>query len=240
MKKVLITFGSQGYEFAKERLVASASGYFDEIICYGEGDIDEGFYTAHSTILRCPRGWGYWLWKPYFILKTLETLEDNDCCFYVDATAVFLSSPAVLMELCVLNKGILLFDNAHFLNYTWTKADCFNLMGLNSGEYVYGRQADAAMQLYQKTPWNIYFLKEVLSYCTNYHILTDAPNITGENHPAFRDHRHDQSVLSLLAINHSITLTRSPRRDGNTYSSNGSVRMIQLKKGMFQVKNIAK
>jgi hypothetical protein len=53
MKKVLTTFRSQGYEFAKERLAASGSGYF---ICYGERDIDEGFYTAQSAILRFPRG----------------------------------------------------------------------------------------------------------------------------------------------------------------------------------------
>jgi hypothetical protein len=53
MKKVLTTFPNQGYEFAKERLAARGSGYF---ICYGERDIDEGFYTAQSTILRFPKG----------------------------------------------------------------------------------------------------------------------------------------------------------------------------------------
>jgi len=230
MKKVLITFGSQGYEAAKERLRTSASGYFDRVILYGENDIDSTFYAANSAILQQPRGWGYWLWKPYFILKTLEALDDDDLCFYLDATAVFLSSPAVLMELCIANKGTLLFDNAHFLNYAWTKADCFNLMGLNSREYVYGKQADAAIQVYQKTPWNISFLREVLSWCTNHHILTDAPDITGENHPDFRQHRWDQSVLSLLAIKHNIPLARSPRRDGNNYGNNGSEKIIELKR----------
>jgi len=230
MRKVLITFGSEGYEVSKERLRASASGYFDEVILYGENDVDGIFYSANYAIFQQPRGWGYWLWKPYFILKTLEALDDNDVCFYVDATVVFLSSPAILIELCIVDNGTLLFDNAHFLNYAWTKADCFNLMGLNTRKYVYGRQADAAIQVYKKTPQNITFLRELVSYCTNPHILTDAPNITGENHPAFRQHRWDQSVLSLLAIKHDIPLARSPRRDGNNYGNNGSERIIQIKR----------
>lgn len=85
-------------------------------------------------------------------------------------------------------------------------------MGLKEDKYIFGKQADAAFQLYKKNNSSINFIRELLFYSSNFHILTDAPNITGENFPGFKDHRHDQSILSLLAIKYNIKLTKSPRR----------------------------
>lgn len=229
MKKVLIYFGSRGYEASRQRLYLNAKDHFHLVIAYGEEDIDPAFYSAHEKIFSHLRGWGYWLWKPYFILKTLQELNEGDCCFYVDSTAVFHHSPEILFDLCIKNEGILLFDNSTHQNYTWTKADCFNLMALSEEKYVYGRQADAAMQVYQKNERSIQFVTELLSYATNYHIISDAPNITGENHADFRDHRHDQSILSLLAIKHNIPLNPSPRRNGN-YAVNNYNKLLELKR----------
>ena len=227
MKKVLIFFGSRGYEKVKRRLCKSAVKYFDEIIAYSEEDIDKEFYISNIKIFQHWRGWGYWLWKPYFIAKTLERLKDNDLCFYLDATGEFLSSPEILMNNCISNNGILLFENSSFINFHWTKMDCFNLMGLTEEKYVHGYQADAAVQIYQKNQWNTAFVQEMLAYSKNYHILTDAPNITGLNLPGFKDHRHDQSILSLLAIKYQVPLVRSPRQVGS-YPDSTESRIIAL------------
>lgn len=212
MKKVLIFFGSKEYNESKKRLFNSAKKYFDEIIAYDEKDIDIEFYNANITIFKDRRGWGYWLWKPYFILKTLQQLSENDLCFYADATSVFISSPDILFDKCQTNEGIVLFENAHFKNYQWTKGDCFYLMDLRSERYIYGKQVDAAFQIYKKNKRSLLFVNEYLKNCTNYNIISDTPNEFCENHPDFKDHRHDQSVLSLLAIKHEVTLVKSPRR----------------------------
>jgi hypothetical protein len=225
MKQVLITFGTNEYIQSKNRLFQSAKSYFDKIILYDEGDIDKQFYTANLKIFRERRGWGYWLWKPYLILKTLISLEKNDICFYVDATSIFTSSPNSLIELTSLNKGIVLFKNSHNLNYVWTKADCFNLMGLTGDQYMYGDQVEAGFQIYKKNSFTLSFLKELLSFSINYNIISDSPNITGNNHPQFKDHRHDQSILSLLAIKHKIILSKSPRQ-----RYEGSFPIIDLKR----------
>lgn len=217
MKKILIYFGSKGYEKSKERLYKSAEGYFDEIISYGEEDIDEQFYLSNRDLFNDVRGFGYWVWKAYFILKTLKSLDENDICFYVDSTAVFISSPQILINRCMESEGIVLFENAHYLNYHWTKQDCFNLMGLLEQKYLFGKQADAAFQLYKKNDKTLDFVNELLLYCSNYQIISDAPNITGDNHPEFKQHRWDQSILSLLAIKHNIFLAKSPRRPNSEY-----------------------
>lgn len=212
MKKILIYFGSKGYEDSKKRLYDTAKDYFDEIIPYGEEDIDRDFYDSNKKLFDDIRGFGYWIWKAYFILKSLKNLNEGDICFYVDATAVFVNSPEVLIQKCIKSTGIVLFENGHYLNYHWTKADCFNLMNLSEDKYIYGKQADAAFQLYKKNDKTLDFVNELLFHCSNYNIISDAANITGDNHSEFKQHRWDQSVLSLLAIKHNIILTKSPRR----------------------------
>lgn len=226
MKKVLIFFGSKGYEQAKTRLYESAIAHFDEIIAYGEEDIDREFYISNIKIFQYQRGWGFWLWKPYFIDKTLNRLEPGDLCFYVDVTSVFVSSPEKLFNACTQTNGILLFDNMNFRNAAWTKMDCFNMMGLTDDKYLSGRQVNAAFQLYQKNENSLPFVKELLDYAQNFNILSDAPNITGENLPEFRDHRHEQSILSLLAIKYHITVIRSPWQ----YTKDRDWQVIDLKR----------
>ncbi|MBB5440697.1 hypothetical protein HDC92_004400 [Pedobacter sp. AK017] len=215
MKKVLIFFGSKGYGQAKIRLYKSAVAYFDEIISYGEEDIEREFYISNIKIFQYQRGWGFWLWKPYFIFKTLDKLAPGDLCFYVDVTSVFVSSPEKLFNTCRQTNGILLFDNMNFRNDVWTKMDCFNLMGLTADKYLFGKQVNAAFQLYQKTENSSSFVKELLYYAQNFNILSDAPNITGNNLAEFKDHRHEQSILSLLAIKYNVTVIRSPWQYGN-------------------------
>ncbi|TLE03345.1 hypothetical protein [Helicobacter japonicus] len=52
----------------------------------GGGSID----SAKSLANRTPtRGFGYWCWKPYIILKTLEQLENNDILLYADIGCTF-------------------------------------------------------------------------------------------------------------------------------------------------------
>jgi hypothetical protein len=42
------------------------------------------------------------------------------------------------------------------------------------------------------------FVSQWLTYATDIRAITDLPSELGENAPEFVDHRHDQSVLSLL------------------------------------------
>lgn len=60
---------------------------FDNIVCVTDKDLqnDNDFWPKHSRFINSnPRGYGYWLWKPYIILKQLELLNDGDILFYAD------------------------------------------------------------------------------------------------------------------------------------------------------------
>jgi len=61
------------------------------------------------------------------------------------------------------------------------------------------------------------FFDEYVAHCEDADILTDAPNKLGSNLQGFKDHRHDQSVLSLMSIREKLLVAREPSEWGNDY-----------------------
>lgn len=91
MKIFFLTFGgpTKNYHDAVERLCNQAKqmNIFDEIIGMTEKDLqnDEEFWFKHSDFINNnSKGYGYWLWKPYIIKKTLEKMNDEDILLYLD------------------------------------------------------------------------------------------------------------------------------------------------------------
>ena len=221
MKKILLSFADDKYKLNQRLLIFSAKPYFDEIIEVGPEDIEDEFFQSHKEILTQPRGQGYWLWKPYFIARTLEYAQEGDIVFYIDSGNEVISDIQPLFD-SLQYQDIVVFKNRDgnptgdiWLNSTWTKADCFNLMGCNDEKYKTGPQVDAAYILLKKSKQSTDFINEYLTYSTNKHIITDESNITGENESDFREHRHDQSVLSLLAIKHQLLIFESASESAN-------------------------
>jgi hypothetical protein len=91
-------------------------------------------------------------------------------------------------------------------------------MGCDSDAYWTAKQAHAAFQVYIKNSRSMLFVTDYLDHCRNPVILTDAPNTCGkENFPGFKDHRHDQSVLTNLAVKYNIRLYRNPSQYGDMH-----------------------
>lgn len=223
MKKILVTFGTQKWYNAQNKLIQSAKQFgLNGSADYNEKTIELEFYKKNQQIFQYQRGFGYWIWKPYCILKTLKQLNDGDFVIYSDSGSIFINQINDLFDICADHKGILLFDNRdgtenenqRWQNYMWTKRDCFELMDCKKEIYVQGNQVDACYQIYQKNEMVMNFLNEYQTYCENINIISDLPNITGPNHPHFREHRHDQSILSLLQIKHNIYVEREPSQWG--------------------------
>jgi len=222
MRTNLIIFGTDNYNLAKNSLIKSAENYFDIIHNFSFSDIDDNFYKENAEILNQKRGAGYWLWKPYFINRILNTIDDNDLVFYVDAGNLFLANPNFLYNRLDENNGIILFDNRDGVmnggaakNFISCKKDAFVLMGCDTFKFINGVHLNASYQIYKKNDFTLKFVKEYLETCKNKYILTDLPNKYGENYQGYYDHRHDQSVLSLLAIKYDIQPLVDPSEWGN-------------------------
>ncbi|MGA1048511.1 MAG: hypothetical protein ACO3UU_10890, partial [Minisyncoccia bacterium] len=167
------------------------------------------------------RGFGYWQWKPLILLDALSKLEEGDIVAYVDSGNSIINNLEFVFKKCE-EDSIVLFDNRDgnmrgdtHRNREWTKRDCFVLMNCDEEQYYDSPQVDASYQFYKKTPEVISFLEQYRDYCSNDNIISDIPNITKDNLPEFKDHRHDQSILSLLAAKNNIQLLPEPSEWGN-------------------------
>lgn len=224
MKVVLTNLSNKLYEESRFRLNESALKHgVHEINSYDFDDLKStDFYQTHKRLLDQPRGLGYWIWKPYIILETLKNLSEDDVVIYSDCGIEIIKSLDSLVNICKDEEPVVLFANGNFQNRIWTKRDCFVFMNSDSREYWNGVHCDAAFSLFRKSDKSLQFLEEWLHYNCDQRIISDAPNVCNKkNIRGFREHRWDQSVLSLLAIKHTIPLFREPTQFGNHYKSPG-------------------
>jgi len=226
-KKILISFVDKGYEKAKERLKKSAlANDITEVRQYSLDDIDNEFKEKHKDILSLPRGAGYWLWKPYLILKTLNDMSDNDILIYCDTAMEFISS--IQPYVSALKESFMLFtypDCFWVGENEYTKGDVFKALGCITDEKViHTAQLDASHSIWKKNENSLNFVKLWLELCCDKQLLTDEPSIE-PNLGGFKDHRHDQSILSCLAkLNkdkYNIHITLMATQNGNCARGEG-------------------
>jgi hypothetical protein len=220
MKVVLTNLSNSAFQESRFRLNNSARRFgIEQINSYDFDDIKPTpFYARNKEILDIPTGAGCWLWKPYIILETLNSLDDGDVVVYADSGLEFIAPIDKLIDICKLHQPLLLFANGNLPNSMWTKRDCFVLMNCDNKKYWRSIQSDGAFALFRKCPETIQFVQEWLQYGTDKRIITDMPNTLGKrNLPDFVEHRRDQSILSLLAVRHQVPFYRMPTQYGNHY-----------------------
>jgi hypothetical protein len=208
------TFATDDFRGSAEvlRHTALDAGGADAAFVYTEADI-AAFFAEHPGLLPGSRGHGWWAWKPWCILETLRRVGPGDVVVYVDAGATVerpLAGWAGAAEHVLLFRlgGHVLDDRT---NATWTKPELFAAMGRDSDEVRGAVQVNAGVQVYRNTPEAVAFAREYLAWCVRRHVVDDSTAFAG----TFRDHRHDQSVLSVLAVGHpAVGIARDPTQYG--------------------------
>jgi len=199
------TFGSPGYEKAFDRIKRQAinSNFFTSIDIYNETNTP-GIEIHVDFIKKNKRGYGYWFWKPLVILDMMNKYEKDSIIIYADAGCEIIKNEKTTV---LFNKYIsdvknhsshrLGFVNNHN-EYMWTKQDLFDYIK-SDNEHKKSKQLCGGIQILLNTESNKKLMQEWLEIMTidNYHYVNDNPSIL-KNHPNFKEHRHDQSVISLL------------------------------------------
>jgi hypothetical protein len=162
------------------------------------------------------RGNGYWLWKPYFIRRSLDLLNSGDFLFYCDSGSYFVRPVAPLMEISSESgQDLIVFELEH-LERVWTKRDAFILMGCDSPRYTDSRQRLASFSLWKKSRFTVDFASEYLYFAQDERLITEIDNECGyPDYPEFKAHRSDQSIFSLLTKKHDLEAYRDPSQWGN-------------------------
>jgi len=194
---------------------AYKKGKFDKVIEYGPNNIDIDFYKKYSYLVKQTKGSGYWIWKPYIIHKTLNEISIGDYLFYCDSGAYYINKIDYLIECMENSKQDIMIFELPLIEKQWTKRDAFILMDCDEAKYTDDNQRLASFILIKKSDFTVMFINEYLKFCEDPRILTDQQNVCRkDNYDCFIDHRHDQSILSLLSKKYDLKAFRDPSEYG--------------------------
>jgi glycosyltransferase involved in cell wall biosynthesis len=212
----LITYGDGSFPFIRsaERLAAKAnsSGWFSSVNQWNFNlieAVDPAWANQHRRFIESQScGHGYWLWKPKIIQLMLDLLPENEMLLYLDAG-------------CELNlHGDLRFSqyidwanlaNAVFFSLKgddyqinqWSKKALLERAGFDLKNYqnLTSPQIEAGVLFLKNNENTRRLISDWLGLMeeNHYHLLSDSLSRNGEL-PTFKEHRHDQSVLTVLAI----------------------------------------
>lgn len=150
-----------------------------------------------------PRGFGYWIWKPFIINNKLNTIPEGDVVMYCD-----LGCELLVKEKNILQK--LLCSDEHDITLSipgmnplcmpyerdWCKA--FTARRLEaSDEHLESWQYQGSCIIFKNNTKTQQFVSKWLNVCEEYKPIDDH-HYDMKSCDTFREHRHDQSVLSLL------------------------------------------
>ncbi len=215
--RVFITFGggSQGYRNRVNILCKEAKSldFFTTIIGFTDEDLkkDTDFWNQHGAfITQNKRGYGYWLWKPYLISKILDCLNENDILVYLDSGCTINPNGIKRFNEYVdmLQNGtesVVAFQMHHLMEKNWTKKKLLEFVDAddemrNSGQCIGG------INMWKKNERSTLISTQWYAIASHYEFINNSRD--PDEDAAFIEHRHDQSVFSLLVKKYgSIKIT---------------------------------
>jgi hypothetical protein len=220
-KRVLVTFTDSRMKAARRRLCRQAKEMevYSEIVSASERDLSPDFRQRFKNYLTPEhRGFGYYAWKPQIVLQTLERLQDGDQVHWIDSGchlnpagrdrllelfAMTVEAPSGVQGFeCLPPNGSLVYKQRQFPDQReghWTKGDLLDRLDVRGRPDITNTQQLGATTFFvRKCPTSMDFMRHwVRVFSEDFSMIDDsaslAPNLEG-----FIEHRHDQSIYSIL------------------------------------------
>jgi hypothetical protein len=205
----LLTFADNlnGNDYTRhaQQLIKDATSYNIFSSIRGLTAVDLFKYTEfHKHLLfisENKKGFGYWLWKPFLIWKTLEELPEGDLLVYLDAgTKLSLEGKSRFMnylEIQRKDKFNNLFFEQLFPISKWCKMDAIHFLDAYDLAQNNIKEVLPGILFTCNNLHNRFLFKLCYDTCSNYQLINDSPSIK-QNLPEFVEHRHDQSIFSII------------------------------------------
>ena len=221
----LVTFATNDMSRAAELCVESAGRNGVDGYCVMESPstvqiLGHQYPTLLRLMATAPRGIGFWSWKPLIINNALNALPLDSYLIYADAGIEFIAPVQHIIDRMGHDKpqdDIFLFGNS-WEHAHWCKRDvidevwpCNSESKCPSPHYEtwdkFGKQVQASVIFFRVSDYSRAFVAEWLKWCLHDggRLIDDSPSVL-PNHPEFREHRHDQSILTTLAYREGILL----------------------------------
>lgn len=206
-----LTFGGGGANF-HQRVVevcsqAKSLNFFHRTHCMTDANLrkDVDFWSKHGPFIEANRqGYGFWIWKVYFIRRLMHKMYPNDILVYMDVGCHFNPNgmPRMHEYIAILNSndiGILSFQLEH-MEKKYTKRALLEYMQPPE-DHITSNQFMATVVLLKKTNHSMNFIEDWYNLATSHYELINNDRRSDE-FPEFIDHRHDQSMYSLMVKKH--------------------------------------
>jgi len=199
--------GNLNYRLAAKRIreEAISSKFFDKVCVYDDLSPSCGladFIEKNRPMLKM-RGYAFWAWKPKLLLDIFDLSKHGDIICYADS-----GSQISKFGLEIFNKnvtkcrenGALFFHMSEFVEKNWNKRKLIEYLGELENKQITDTPMIQATYFYLEVNIKNYELLKKwaeLSVVNNFELINDDDSygIKGAN---FVEHRHDQSILSIL------------------------------------------
>jgi hypothetical protein len=207
MKTALTTlaFGKKAILESQTNLANQSEKYFSNLYFYNEHTIDKDFLDKNKEIFSYSRGWGFWLWKPFIIKKTMESMKDGDILLYLDCGCELNNNKKDELLHCIniVKQDKIMGTPTRVENdREWNKMDLIVKMNMNNTQ-LDTRQRQTGAILFLVCEETRKFADEWYTIGCDYHNIDDSPSIK-QNFQHFVEHRHDQSIFSLLTKKYNL------------------------------------
>lgn len=186
---------------------AGGGRFFDEILTYRKKHLGEEFILQQAAHFKHSRGAGYWVWKPRVVQLLLEKMAEGDELLYLDSGCEVIGDLTAGFDL-LARQDIVPFYQP-YCEKQWTKMDLVVRMGATQ-EHLNDIQPWAGGILLKKTAASVKLVNEWVELACDLHLIDDSPSIL-PNDPCFQEHRHDQSIWSLLVKRDGYQIRQVPR-----------------------------
>lgn len=224
----LATFSDESMSRAAQACLKSAKEHGAEVgRVFTDDDICAWFpardvVAQNRTLFDSPRGCGYWAWKPLIIDALLRLgTKDGDILIYSDAGVEFINNVSYIIDR--MDQDIFLFGN-NWEHAHWCKRDVVHeiwhgdidvpetyerwiVQSLLQPWAAFGKQVQASVIFFRVSDYTRSFVAEWLKWCLfeGGRLINDSPSRL-PNHPEFREHRHDQAILTTMAYREGLRL----------------------------------
>lgn len=206
MKKIFATFADSKFSSSRRRITREAKSFkfFDRIYSLDETYFDKEFKAFFKEgDKKNQRGYGYWCWKPYCIRRILKDMQYGDALLYCDAGCHLniAGKPRLVQYFELLESNDIIAFDQDTIEEQYTKEDLFRYfkIEIDNSAIRKSRQVLGGIFFIRKTEQIEQLVEQWYEVCRyHYNLITDSPS-TSANSTSFIEHRHDQSVFSILA-----------------------------------------
>lgn len=187
------------YKDCSEKLIRLRESLVQHSLELKEYQIQDLYNLIENSPLRFyllfNRGVGGWFWKPLIIVDAMRK-NPGKIVLYLDSDCVITSNPAKVISEKVSTNGLYLFNQQALIG-DWTSPRCLDRMNANTLEVKQSEMKTAGIIVARSSPENIDSLKIWLKEMSDPLKLIEPIRRSG-------NHRHDQSVLSILAAQEMV------------------------------------